>query len=103
MPRYLIQAQYTQDGFHKIAEEGEQRRVSVLGGLIRNFGGAVEAFYYALGEVDAYIIINLPDNVNASAFSIAANASGIVKVRTTVLLTQEEMEQATQRAKEYKT
>ena len=102
MARFLIQATYTQEGLRKIVEEGEASRAAVLSGLIRRFGGGVEAFYYALGETDVFIILNLPDHVNASAFSIAANASGIARVRTTVLLTPEEMEQATQRAREFK-
>lgn len=102
MARYLLQIQYTSEGLRSILTDGEARRVSVLSGLIRKFGGGVEAFYYALGEVDAFIILNLPDNVDASAFSIAVNASGIARARTTALLTQEEMEQATQRARDYK-
>lgn len=98
MPRYLVSATYTEEGLRGIIKEGGSRRAAVFGRIISQLGGAVEAYYYALGDVDAYIIINLPDHVNASAFSIAANASGVVKVRTTVLLTPEELDTATRLA-----
>ncbi len=102
MPRYLIQGQYSEEGLRSILNEGTSQRASVLSGLIRTLGGGVEAFYYALGETDVFIILNLPDNVNAGAFSIAANASGLVKLRTTVLLSPEELDQATERAAKFR-
>jgi uncharacterized protein with GYD domain len=35
--------------------------------VAKSVGGKVEAFYFALGDVDAYIILDLPDNVSAAA------------------------------------
>jgi hypothetical protein len=42
----------------------------------------------------AYVIVSLPDNVTAASVSMAVNASGAVNLRTTVLLTPEEIDQA---------
>jgi uncharacterized protein with GYD domain len=98
MPRYLIQAKYTESGLRGILKEGGSKRADVIAKVINSLGGAVESFFYALGDTDVYVIINLPDHINACAFSIATNASGTVVVRTTVLLTPEELDEATELA-----
>lgn len=98
MPRYLVQAKYTENGLRGILSEGGSKRAEVIASVIRSLGGAVESFFYALGDTDVFVIINLPDHINACAFSIATNASGAVVVKTTVLLTPDELDQATQLA-----
>ncbi len=98
MSRYLVQAKYTENGLCEILNEGGSKRAEVMARVIRTLGGSVESFFYALGDTDVYVVINLPDNLNACAFSIATNASGAVAVKTTVLLTPEEVDLATQLA-----
>ena len=44
----------------------------------------------------------MPDNVISVAFSLMINASGVVNAKTTVLLTAEEMDQATQKTADYR-
>ena len=48
-----------------------------------------------------YAIVDMPDPVSAAAMALAVNASGVVKVRTTVLLTPEEMDQASKKSVTY--
>jgi uncharacterized protein with GYD domain len=36
-------------------------------------GGTLEAFYFAFGEDDAYVIADLPDNETAAAVALAVN------------------------------
>ncbi len=50
--------------------------------------------YYAFGDDDVVIIADLPDNVTASAVSLTASATGLVRTRTTALLTVEETDKA---------
>lgn len=95
MPKYLFEVTYTEKGLQSILKEGGSKRFEVMGQAVMKLGGMIEAFYYALGETDVYLIVNLPDMVSATAFSIAANASDAVKVKTTVLLTREEIDKAT--------
>jgi uncharacterized protein with GYD domain len=57
-------------------------------------GGKVEAFYYAFGETDVYVIADVPDNVSMAALILSVSASGAVTVKTTVLLTPEEIDAA---------
>ena len=40
--------------------------------------------------------MDLPDNVSASAISLIANAAGTTKIRTTALITLQEIDQATE-------
>jgi uncharacterized protein with GYD domain len=44
----------------------------------------------------------LPDNATAAALSLAVNKSGAVATKTVVLLTPEEMDQASKKAVDYR-
>ena len=50
---------------------------------------------FAFGEKDVYSIVELPDNVSAAAIALKINASGAAKVKTVVLLTPEQIDEAT--------
>ncbi len=95
MTRYLIKGAYTADGLQGLINEGGVSRKEAVDQLVQGLGGRLEAFYYSLGDEDTLVIAELPDNVTATALSLAANASGAVKVTTTVLLTPEEIDEAT--------
>jgi uncharacterized protein with GYD domain len=62
--------------------------------LVTGLGGRVEAFYYAFGETDLYVIVEVPDHAAAVATALAVDASGAGRWRTTVLLTPEELDGA---------
>jgi len=94
MPKYLVEARYTTEGAKGLAREGGSGRRSAIAKTVESAGGKLEAVYFAFGDVDAYIILDLPDNVSAAAASLAANQSGFLVSKTIVLLTTEEMDQA---------
>ena len=102
MPKYLFQASYTTDGLKGLLKEGGSKRREMVEQVTKALGGTVEAFYFAFGDNDAYIIADVPDNVSVAAASLTANASGGVKMKTTVLLTAEEVDQATQMTVNYR-
>src|SRR5919204_3510622 len=93
MPKYLVQAHYTSEGAKGLAREGGSGRRAAIAKTVEGVGGKLEAVYFAFGDVDIYIIIELPDNVSAAAVSLAANQSGLIASKTVVLLTPEEMDQ----------
>ncbi len=97
MPKYLFQGSYRPEGTKGLMKEGASQRRTNLEALVKQQGGRLEAFYFTFGEADAIGIAELPDNVTAAALSLAINASGLVGVKTTVLLTTEEMDQATKK------
>ena len=59
-----------------------------------NLSVTLEAFYFSFGDNDFYGIVDMPDNVSGTAASLIVNASGAVKMKTDVLLTPEEVDQA---------
>ena len=84
-----------------LSEGGSSRREAVRK-LIESVGGTLEGFYYAFGKTDVYVIVDAPDNASVAALSFAANATGTVKVKTTVLLTPEEVGEAAKKAPDYR-
>lgn len=95
MPKYLFQGTYSLAGAQGLLREGGTRRREAVERLVRNLGGVLEGFYYAFGDTDLFILVDLPDNVSAAAASLIVAASGAGRWRTTVLLSAEEMDRAT--------
>ena len=101
MPKYLVQASYTAEGTRGLLKDGGTKRRAVVDGLMKGLGGTLESFYYAFGDADVYAIINGPDNVTAAAVSMAINAGGAVTLKTTPLLSPEEIDEATNKTVSY--
>ena len=102
MPRYLAHASYTVEGLKGLLKDGGTKRREAIEQLAKGLGGTLEAFYYAFGDDDVFAILDFPDNVSAMAVSMAINASGGATVKTTVLLTPEEVDQATKKTVDYR-
>jgi uncharacterized protein with GYD domain len=102
MAKYLVKANYVGEGVQGLLSEGgTARRAAVQKGL-ESLGGTLESMYYAFGDTDAYLIIDMPDNVSATSMSLVTNASGVAKVSVTVLLTPEEVDAATKMTPDYR-
>lgn len=102
MPRYLFQASYSVEGTKGLLKDGGSKRRAVVEQMIRGLGGKMEVFYFAFGKDDVVGIAEAPDNVTIAAVSLAVGASGAARVKTTVLLTPEEMDQATKKTVSYR-
>jgi uncharacterized protein with GYD domain len=102
MPKYLMEANYTLEGVRGVIQEGGSKRRDAAKAAIKSVGGKIEAFYFAFGNPDAIVIVDAPDNVSAAAASAAINASGGVQVRTVVLLTPEELDEAVKKTVKYR-
>ena len=102
MAKFLLEARYAPDGVRGLVGSGAKRRVSTVKATAKELGGKVEAFYFALGEVDAYLILDLPDAAAATALALAVNQSGVVSVRTIALLTPDDVDEAISRHVTYR-
>jgi uncharacterized protein with GYD domain len=102
MPKYLVEASYTVEGVKGIQSAGGSSRRDAIAALAESVGGQLESFYFAFGERDVYTVVDLPDNESATAVALTVNASGAVKVRTTVLVTAEEVDAAAKRSVAYR-
>ena len=94
MAKYLFQGNYVGDGIKGLVKEGGSNRVTAVKEALESLGGKLECFYYAFGEYDYFIIADLPDNVTAATVSLKVSASGLLKPRTVVLITPQEMDEA---------
>ena len=95
MGKYLFQGSYTEQGLTGLLKEGGSGRVKAIEQLVKGLGGKLEMFYFAHGSDDFFIVADVPDGVSAIATSLIVNATGTVKARMTVLITPEEIDQAT--------
>ena len=98
MALYLLQVAYTNEAWAVQLNNPLDRREAVSL-VIERLGGYIESAYYAFGDYDVVLIIEMPDDVSAAAFSLAVSAGGAVKaIRTTPLLTIEEGIEAMKKA-----
>jgi len=56
--------------------------------------------YFAFGDHDAIVLLDLPDNEAAAAAALAVDAAGGATTTTTVLLTPEQVDDAAKRSVE---
>ena len=96
MPKYLVQASYSREGLQGLMKEGGTSRRAAVENLVKGMGGSIEAFYYAFGDHDVYVIADLPDDASATAISLAVGAAGTGTLRTTVLVTPETVDEGRQ-------
>lgn len=101
MPKYLIVASYTAEGVKGVLKDGGTKRRQAAETALKSVGGSVDAFYFAFGDNDVYAIIDAPDNLSVAGASLAIGASGAVHTKTVVLLTPEEIDQATKKGTIY--
>ena len=102
MPKFMIKGSYSSDGLKGLLKEGGSSRKATIEELAQSLGGKVEALYYAFGEDDVFVIGEFPDSVTAAAVCLAAGASGAVRTKTVLLLTPEEIDQATKKSVDYR-
>ncbi len=102
MPKYMIHASYSADGLKGLQKDKASGRRAAASNAVEGLGGKLDALYYTFGEDDAIAIVDLPNNVSASALSLAISATGLIRTKTTVLLTVEEADQALQTSVSYR-
>jgi uncharacterized protein with GYD domain len=103
MPKFLFQTSYSREGVEGVrAAGGGSSRRDAAEAAAKSAGGQLEAFYFAFGSHDAYVIVDLPDNEAAAAAALTVNASGGATTHTTVLLTPEQLDEAAKRSFDYR-
>jgi uncharacterized protein with GYD domain len=97
MAKYMITGSYTVDGIKGVLKEGGTGRRKAVESAINAMGGHLDSFYYMFGGNDVFGIAEIPDNVTALALAMGIGSTGTINVSTTVLLTPEEVDQATKK------
>lgn len=104
MPHYLLQGIYKDAGAAAgLAKEGGTSREAQVKALVESVGGKlVSDVYYGFGEqVDVYGICEFPDNASAAAVTIAACPGGVT-IKTTVLMSPAEIDEAAKKSPNYR-
>jgi uncharacterized protein with GYD domain len=101
MGRYLFAASYTADGAKGVLGKGGSARRTAVEKAAAALGGRMETFDFAFGDDDVYTICELPDNAAAASFALTVSSDPKVSVRTVVLVSPEEIDEAAQRKVDY--
>jgi len=92
--KYLWQASYTAEGVKGVIKDGGSGRRDAIEKLVDDLGGTLQAIYFAFGHNDADGNADLPDNTAAAAVRLAVGGTGLVRIKTAVLLTPDEVDRA---------
>jgi uncharacterized protein with GYD domain len=101
MANYLVIANYSAEGIKGVMKNGGTARVDAVKKMVEGLGGKVQSFHFAFGAEDAYLIVELPDNIAAASVGMAVSSSGLTSVKTVVLLTPAEVDEAAKRQVTY--
>lgn len=99
MSKYLLTATYSADGIKDLLAEGGTARTEQAYVLVKSLGGKIESLYYAFGESDLYAILDFPDVASALAAAGTVSSSGKVSAKLTPLISVEDMDAASLKAK----
>src|SRR6478735_2954489 len=102
MPTYLLQANYTVRGEEGVRAKGGSDRRKAVEDTVKSVGGKLECLYFEFGDHDVVTIVDLPDNESAAAVALIVNSAGGATVKTTVLLTPEQVDAAAKSAVDYR-
>jgi uncharacterized protein with GYD domain len=102
MAKYLLQGSYTSEGLKGLHKDKASGRRAALAHACESEGGRLDVLYYAFGTDDFAAILDLPNNAAAMSLSLTIGESGVVRTRTTPLMTIEEMDGALTKSAEYR-
>lgn len=102
MPKYLFEASYTPEGVRGLKDAGAASRAKAVDEMVTALGGQLDSFHFAFGDVDAYVVADLPDDEAAAAAAFTVGASPMTTLRTIKLLTLEEADAAISRSVSYR-
>src|SRR5216684_9143176 len=98
MPSYLLQVGYTSDAWANLIANPHDR-IDAVRPVVEKLGGKILHGWFAFGDYDVIAIVEMPSNVEAAAFSLAATAGGAIRAfKTTPLLTTAEGIEAMKKA-----
>jgi uncharacterized protein with GYD domain len=100
--KYLITGSYTQAGITGVIAEGGSGRREAVRKLAESVGGKLESFYWGFGKDDFHIVVDLPSAEAAAAIGMTVGAAGSATLRTTVLLTAEQVDVAAKLSPSYR-
>ena len=95
---YLLQVAYTPEAWANLVARPHDR-IEAVRPVVEKLGGKILHGWYAFGDYDLVAVVEMPGNIEAAAFSLAAAAGGAVRnIKTTPLLSTGEGVEAMKKA-----
>ena len=101
MALYMFQASYT-DASIKAMIANKDNRKEAAGKAIAAGGGKMLSLYFCFGDYDIIAIAEMPDNTSMAGASLGINSTGaFTSVKSSVLLSPEEMSESLEKAEAF--
>ncbi len=101
MAKYLVTASYSPEGIKGVMKTGGTARSDAVREAVQSLGGTMDSFHFAFGADDAFVIVDMPDNIAAAAIGMAVSSTGLAAAKIVVLLTPGEVDEAAKREVAY--
>jgi uncharacterized protein with GYD domain len=88
MPTYIIMVSYTQKGVENIKES--PARLDAARKAFQAMGAELKQFYLVMGQYDAVIVSEGPDDETAAKLALAVGSLGNVRTETLRAFTEDE-------------
>lgn len=88
MPTYIQLVNFTQHGVEN-AEQGPER-LDQAKELMESLGGEMHAFYLTMGQYDAVVVAELPDDEAVARGTLSYLQKGVVETETMRAFTEDE-------------
>ncbi len=88
MAKYLLLLRFTQQGAQNIKDGPE--RLEAAKETLQGLGAELQDFYLTLGEYDAVVVVEAPDDKTLAKASLAISSLGNVRIETLRAFTEEE-------------
>ena len=101
MSKYLCKINYVNDLAKGLLQEGGTSRHQEAQRVLASVGGTVESLYYAFGETDVYMIVDVPDHASVTAILFLAKSTGL-ECTVEVLMSPEVLDEAAKKTPVYR-
>jgi len=88
MPTYITLLRYTQQGMENIKEG--PARVDAAKAAFKAMGGELKQYYLVMGQYDAVVIGEMPDDETVAKLSLAIGSKGAIRTETFRAFTEDE-------------
>lgn len=88
MPTYISLLRFTQQGVEKVKES--PARLDAAKQAFRAMGGELKEFYLVMGQYDAVVVSEVPDDATAAKLALAIGSRGAIRTETLRAFTEDE-------------
>ena len=88
MAKYVLLSRFTQQGAQNIKDG--PARLEAVKETLQGLGAELKDFYLTLGEYDAVVVVEAPDDATVATASLAIGSLGNVRIETLRAFTEDE-------------